>query len=79
MGVIYFGDMVEDAVTNGTETVRLSNLLKDRAGYRYREDLGTQPGVYYLPPTERSFTVESGLEGHDEEIVRRYEKHIQKK
>jgi len=76
MGVIYFGDMVEDSVTNGEETVRLSQLLEDRAGYRFKEELGTNPGVYYLPPSNRSFTVESGFEGQDEEIQKRYEKHV---
>ena len=78
MGVIYFGDMIEDTVTNGMETVRLSELLKDRSGYRHREDLGTNPGVYFLPPVDRSFTVESGFDGQDEEIIERYKKHIDK-
>ncbi|KPL25978.1 MAG: hypothetical protein AMS23_03790 [Bacteroides sp. SM1_62] len=78
MGVIYFGDMVEDSVSNGTETVRLSKLLEDRAGYRFKEELGTNPGVYYLPPSNRSFSVESGFEGHEEEIRQRYEKHVKK-
>ena len=32
VGIIDFGDMVEDSVTNGEETVRLSQLLEDRAG-----------------------------------------------
>ena len=54
-GVIYFGDEIEDAVTNGEETVRLSTLLRDKAGYRYMEDLGTKPRVYYLPPVDRLF------------------------
>jgi molybdopterin-containing oxidoreductase family iron-sulfur binding subunit len=49
-GVFYFGDEIEDVVSNGDETVRLSQLLKDKAGYRYLEDLGTKPRVYYLPP-----------------------------
>lgn len=78
MGAIYFGDMVEDTVGNGVETVRFSKLLNDRAGYRHREELGTQPGVYFLPPVYRSFTIESGFEGHDEEIKERYEKHVKK-
>ncbi len=78
MGVIYFGDLVEDAVTNGTETVRFSKLMEERAGYRYREDLGTHPSVYYLPPTNRMFPVERGLEGQDEEIKKRYEDRISK-
>lgn len=57
-GVIYFGDEIDDSVTNGEETVRLSTLLKDKAGYRYLEELGTQPRVYYLPPVDRLFPFE---------------------
>ena len=72
MGVIYFGDILEDTVTNGVETERFSKLMIDRAGFRYREDLGTLPSVYYLPPAERMFPVESGLEDSDESIKGRY-------
>lgn len=54
-GVLYFGDEIDDTVTNGEETVRLSQLLKDKAGYRYLEELGTEPNVYYLPPVDRMF------------------------
>jgi Fe-S-cluster-containing dehydrogenase component len=54
-GVLYFGDAIDDTVTNGVETVRLSKLLKDKAGYRYLEELGTEPNVYYLPPVDRLF------------------------
>lgn len=72
MGVIHFGDLHEDTVTNGTETLRFSQLMTDRAGYRYREELGTLPNVYYLPPTQRMFPVERGLEGFDESITGRY-------
>jgi len=72
MGVIYFGDILEDTVTNGNETERFSKLMLDRAGYRYREELGTLPSVYYLPPTQRMFPVESGLDDTDESIKGRY-------
>jgi molybdopterin-containing oxidoreductase family iron-sulfur binding subunit len=72
MGVIYFGDILEDTITNGEETVRFSKLMLDRAGYRYREELGTLPNVYYLPPIQRMFPVERGLEDTDEEIKIRY-------
>ncbi|MFC2111599.1 4Fe-4S dicluster domain-containing protein, partial [Bacteroidota bacterium] len=72
MGVIYFGDLNEDTVTNGTETVVFSQIMKDRSGYRYLEDLGTRPTVYYLPPVERSFPAERGFEGLDEEVSDRY-------
>ena len=56
MGAIYFGDENEDAVTNSKgDTLQLSKLLRDRAGFRYMEDLGTQPRVHYLPPTDRRY------------------------
>jgi len=65
-GVIYFGDEIEDAVTNGEETVRLSTLLRDKAGYRYMEDLGTKPRVYYLPPVDRLFPFEQTKNENEE-------------
>ncbi|MDP4198611.1 MAG: 4Fe-4S dicluster domain-containing protein [Bacteroidota bacterium] len=56
MKALYFGDENEDAVTNSDgETVRLSTLLEQNAGYRYMEDLGTKPRVYYLPPKNRRY------------------------
>ncbi len=56
MNVLYFGDQNEDAVTNAAgETVRLSQLLEDNGGFRYLEELGTQPRVYYLPPKNRRY------------------------
>lgn len=64
-GVFFFGDMNEDSVTNGSETFRFSELIKDKAGYRLMEDLGTKPSVYYLPPVNRNFPYESGLQ-HEE-------------
>ena len=60
-GVFFFGDQNEDSVTNGAETFRFSDLIKDKAGYRLMEDLGTKPRVYYLPPVNRNFPYESGL------------------
>lgn len=72
-GVIYFGDKNEDAVTNGDETVRFSELISRRSGYRYLEDLGTEPNVYYLPPTDRLFPVDRGLKDIDENQMKRYE------
>jgi Fe-S-cluster-containing dehydrogenase component len=74
MGVIYFGDLLEDTITNSQETVRFSKTMLDRAGYRYREELGTLPSVYYLPPSQRMFPVESGLEDADESVKGRYKK-----
>jgi molybdopterin-containing oxidoreductase family iron-sulfur binding subunit len=65
-GVFFFGDILEDTVTNGAETFRFSELVRDKAGYRLMEDLGTKPSVYYLPPVNRSFPYESGLENEPE-------------
>ena len=42
------------------ETFRFSELVRDKAGYRLMEDLGTKPRVYYLPPVNRNFPFESG-------------------
>lgn len=61
MGAIYFGDKNEDAVTNGEETLRFKDLIKERVGYRYLEELGTEPNVYYLPPVNRMFPYERGF------------------
>lgn len=56
MNAIYFGDQNEDAVTSASgETFKLSQLLEDRAGYRYMEELGLEPRVYYLPPKNRIY------------------------
>ena len=60
-GALYFGDKISDSISNGTETVRLSQILKDKAGYRYLEELGTEPNVYYLPPVNRLFPFEDDI------------------
>jgi len=60
-GVFYFGDKYEDTVTNGEETVRLSDLIKEKSGYRLFEGLGTKPSVYYLPPVDRLVPFKDGL------------------
>jgi len=65
-GVFFFGDQNEDSVTNGAETVRFSDLIRDKAGYRLMEDLGTKPRVYYLPPVNRNFKFEEGLKTKEE-------------
>ena len=71
-GAIYFGDLNEDAVTNGDETARFSELIRDRAGYRYMEELGTEPNVYYLPPSDRMFPVERGFKDLSKEEKEKY-------
>jgi Fe-S-cluster-containing dehydrogenase component len=62
-----FGDANEDAVTNGSgQTFKLSKLLKDRAGHRLMEGLGTEPSVYYLPPVESIADFEEGMKNFNE-------------
>ena len=65
-GVFFFGDLNEDSVTNGSETFRFSDLIRDKAGYRLMEDLGTKPSVYYLPPVNRNFKFEEGVKSEEE-------------
>ncbi|MBX9851340.1 MAG: 4Fe-4S dicluster domain-containing protein [Cytophagaceae bacterium] len=56
MNAIYFGDENENAVTNQAgETENFLQLLEDRAAYRFMEELGTDPRVYYLPPYKRLY------------------------
>ena len=48
MKAIYIGDLVEDVATNGDQTVRLSTFLKENDAFRYKEELGTGPRVWYI-------------------------------
>ncbi len=50
MGAIYFGNEAEDAVTNGLgRTLPFRATLAKEGGFRWKEELGTDPRVYYLP------------------------------
>jgi len=49
MKAIYFGDRREDAVSNGEEVLPLAETLRREHGFRLKEDLGTEPRVWYLP------------------------------
>ncbi len=74
MQAIYFGDQNEDAVTDSSGvTLKLSQLLEDKAGYRHLEDLGTEPRVYYLPPKNRKYPAPDmksiGKEKKDKKIM----------
>lgn len=71
-GVFYYGDQNEDVVTNGEETIGFKDILRDRGGYRFAEELGTEPRVWYLPPRDRIFPVERGLENLPDEFKSRY-------
>jgi len=55
MKALYIGDLNEDVASNGVEVVQLSNFLSSNNAYRYKEELGTQPRVYYLPGHGENF------------------------
>ncbi|UCH15640.1 MAG: 4Fe-4S dicluster domain-containing protein [Bacteroidales bacterium] len=78
MGALYFGDINEDTITNGDETLRFKKTIEERAGYRYLEELGTEPNVYYLPPVDRMYPFERGLKDLTEEQKARYNNVISK-
>lgn len=51
-GALYFGDIHENIVTNSKgESQIFDQLLEERAGFRWKEEEGTHPRVFYLPAT----------------------------
>jgi Fe-S-cluster-containing dehydrogenase component len=46
---LWFGERTTNVVTNTKEVRKLSRLLAERGGFRYKEEKGTRPKVYYLP------------------------------
>ena len=46
---IYYGDLEEDIATNGKAIVAVSRFLTENHAERQKEELGTQPRVYYIP------------------------------
>ncbi|MBI4283667.1 MAG: 4Fe-4S dicluster domain-containing protein [Chloroflexi bacterium] len=55
MKALYMGDLNEDVASNGKEVVKLSRFLDENDAYRHKEDLGTQPRVWYLPGHGQEF------------------------
>lgn len=49
MGALYVGDLVTDVAVNSRgNTVKLSEFLKENDAVRFKEELGTNPRVYYI-------------------------------
>ena len=48
MNAVYVGDYVTDSMTNGTETYRMSQYLKENDAIRLKEELNTRPRVFYV-------------------------------
>ena len=55
MKALYMGDLNEDVATNGVDLVVLSKFLDKNDAYRHKEELGTQPRVWYLPGHGQAF------------------------
>jgi hypothetical protein len=55
MKALYMGDLNENVASNGLEVVELSSFLDNNNAFRYKEELGTQPRVWYLPGHGESF------------------------
>ncbi len=56
-GALYFGNIRENSVTNSKgETQLLDKIIEKRAGFRWKEEEGTKPRVYYLPANEGGST-----------------------
>ena len=49
MGVLYIGDFTSDVAVNGLgDTVKLSKFLADNDAVRFKDELNTNPRVYYI-------------------------------
>ncbi len=66
MKALYMGDLNVDMASNGVDVVKLSRFLAENDAYRFKEDLGTQPRVWYLP-------------GHGQGFGRKSDDHRQRK
>lgn len=71
MGAIYFGDETENVIRNNSEQKPFKEFIKEKAGFRLLEELGTHPRVWYLPPRDRVYPAplapeEGRKEGRDE-------------
>jgi molybdopterin-containing oxidoreductase family iron-sulfur binding subunit len=62
MKALYMGDLNQGMASNGVEVVALSRFLDENDAFRYKEDLGTKPRVWYLPGHGQAF----GRQAHDE-------------
>jgi len=49
-GALYFGNINENVVTNSRgHSMTIDGTIRDRDGFRWKEEEGTQPRVIYLP------------------------------
>jgi molybdopterin-containing oxidoreductase family iron-sulfur binding subunit len=49
-GALYYGNLKDNAVTNSkNETLNVAKVISENGSYRFKEELGTKPRVYYIP------------------------------
>ena len=48
-------DLEDDIASNGKEIVQLSRFLSENSAYHLKEELGTQPKVWYIPGHGQNF------------------------
>lgn len=46
---IFYGDLEEDVATNGSELIEFSDFIAEHDAFLLKEELGTQPRVFYVP------------------------------
>lgn len=61
-GALYWGDLEEDIATNGEDVVQLSRFLKENNAWRYKEELGTKPRIWFLTGHSHQGQVQKGDE-----------------
>lgn len=61
---IYYGDLEEDIATNGVDLIQISHFATTNGAYRLKEDLGTQPRVYYIPGFGQAVGRNPFVKGH---------------
>lgn len=49
MGAIYVGDLTTDVAVSNQGAIKISEFLHDNDAVRLKEELGTNPRVYYIP------------------------------
>jgi molybdopterin-containing oxidoreductase family iron-sulfur binding subunit len=72
MGVIYFGDIDEDVVTNGTDTYKFSELIRT-APDTDTSRIWEPARMFTTYPRRQAIPVERGFDGLDKEIQERYD------
>jgi molybdopterin-containing oxidoreductase family iron-sulfur binding subunit len=61
-GAMYMADLEEGIATNGRQVVEVAELLEQDGVQRYKEELGTEPRVYFIPGHGEDAPFDEGAE-----------------